>query len=348
MAYSRDFPPPSGLRPGKRKRDMRTGNAGLEMASSPRNLAGATTSFSRSPSERVQLALAGLSDTDRDPTRGARHFPHGALQDEDDGGCQPSKGNKRGPTVQMRLDLLLQLDEMLGRGNIVRAERTFWLLLQLRPKNKPMDVRQDGIWAAGAEILMRSGEEQVYSSIPRDGFCIPATWGPSASIDRVKAYFEDLIHLYPYDSKFPDSTSAPDFQSAMLRCEIYKVHIEYTSGLARAEKEAGIWRRRHLAETLDEAAPKREDEWQGEDHLRMQALHTMEDITRRMDIFIQLHPYRNNNDFLRLRETASLYAADLLKTASQITSSQSNKTKGGRQLPVGNFRSFVPKLGLIT
>ncbi|KAM4064746.1 hypothetical protein HRG_004898 [Hirsutella rhossiliensis] len=259
---------------------------------------------------------------------------------------------------------------MLDRGNIVRAERTYRLLLQFRPGGRPMDVRQHNMWAIGAEILMRAGEkpprsqdtngspadragdeEQSHSSrapIPHSGFFIPARWGSSANINGVKAYFEALIQQYPYDHKFPSSVSAPDFQLAMLGCEIYNVHAECTTGLARAEKGAGTWHGRRLAERPDKAAPgrqsetlkhpDRDDEEQEEDgrqakvEVRMRALVTMEDITRRMDVLMQALPYRKNDDFLRLRATASLYAADLLMTTPQMTSSERNETERRRQL----------------
>lgn len=363
---------------GKRKRVQAMGSGSLAIASSQRDAAGAATPFARSPSERIQLSLAGLSDTDRDTTRGVRHFPHGALAAEHDRGQrdddgdedQPSKKKPAGAAAvgngEKYFDVLLRsLHQMLGRGNLVRAERTYRLLFQLRPGGRPLDVRQHNIWALGAEILMRAGEKPAISPesdgnpateaggerqghcrrapIARDGFIIPARWGSSANIDKVKAYFEALIQRYPYDPKSPSKISALDFQLAMLGCEIYNVHLEYTAGLAKAGKEAGTRHGQHPAEKLDEAASgetsnHRGDVWQkdagrqAKAEARERALSAMEDIARRMHSLLQALPYRKNNHFLRLRTTASLYTADLLTTTSQMTSSQRSETENRRRL----------------
>ncbi|KND86861.1 hypothetical protein TOPH_08510 [Tolypocladium ophioglossoides CBS 100239] len=373
---------------GKRKRAQSTDALGSSWSPFP---SGAINPFSRSPGERLQLSVAGLSDTDKDPTREIKHFPHRGLDpgtaesaqesEPDDGGedqqldveggntsTRPSlerNGERRAAAVDGggHLDVLLRsIHQFLDQGDVAKAARAYGLILQLRPGSRPIDVRQHNLWAMGAEILMREGEETPSrrrrqqhqrqqqqgeavhtasdeSSPGYTGIRMPARWGSPANIKKVKAYFETLIQKHPYDHKFARSVSALDFQLALLGCEIYNVHAEHTAALALASSG------HHLADDVEQPVEFISDDAHAPgahdhqarlrahtDRLRGQALAAMRDITARMDTLMQQLPYYKDNHFLRLRATASLYAADLLVPTSQTTSPQRYDAENRRQL----------------
>ena len=174
---------------GKRKRAGSAAADAVESLGSRHSPAtGATNPFSRSPSERHQLRVAGLSDMEEDPTPGIKHFPHrgfgrrtfieGAESDVERGGENfdddehgqpaplPPKANQgagRSTPADRRgghLDVLLRsIHQLLDRGDVARAAKAYALVLQMRPGSRRVDVRQHGLWALGAEILMREGED---------------------------------------------------------------------------------------------------------------------------------------------------------------------------------------------
>ncbi|POR36658.1 Uncharacterized protein TPAR_03154 [Tolypocladium paradoxum] len=367
---------------GKRKRAPSTDAVGSSWSLAPSD--GAINPFSRSPWERLQLSVAGLSDTDEDPTREIKDFPHrgfdrgtpGSAQESepDDGGegqqsdVEERNSERRVAAVDCggHLDVLLRsIHQFLDQGDVAKAARAYGVILQLRPGSRPIDVRQHSLWAIGAEILMREGEEPPSrrrrrqqqqhgeaahaasdeSSPGCTGIRTPARWGSPANINKVKAYFETLIQKHPYDHKFTRSVSALDFQLALLGCEIYNVHAEHMAALARADEDAGGWDGHHLADDVEQPVEFISDDVHGQgahehqarlrahkDRVRTQALAAMRDITKRMDTLMQQLPYYKNNHFLRLRATASLYAADLLVPASQTTSPQRSDAENRRRL----------------
>lgn len=145
--------------------------------------------FSRSPSERRQLALAGLQDTDEDPTKEIESFPHRGVSrgltlvpqagegldygaahtqlEEADGMNRDDRKRTTERRVRSihhgsQLDTLLRsIHQLLDRGEIKKSARLFAVLLKLRPDSRPIDMRQHNIWAIGTEIIMREGEEAL-------------------------------------------------------------------------------------------------------------------------------------------------------------------------------------------
>ncbi|ODA78495.1 hypothetical protein RJ55_05876 [Drechmeria coniospora] len=245
---------------------------------------------------------------------------------------------------------------------MVKATRAYDVLLQLRPGSRTMDVRQHSMWAIGAELLMRqcenepsqdkNGEESSSTPTPTPeisrGRGLPS-WGQPTNLDRVKAYFEALIQQHPYDHKFPRNVSALEFHLALLGCEIYNIHAEQQSALARLPVHAepacrnpqpspagnpeNAQTRVPGLEPRDFAGHAEGPDGESnvnpfEDSIRKQALAGMRDISDRMDSLMQELPYRKNNQFLRLRATAALYMADLLvPPSSQITGANHHEAR---------------------
>lgn len=297
--------------------------------------------LSHSPSTIRQFALAGLSETDTDPAQRIPDFPHRGLDRgaagrnvEPDSDEESEQDDQKKPKKKSReagrgghFEVLLQsIHQFLDQGDIEKAARAYGLLLQLRPLGGPVDIRHHSLWAIGAEILMREGEdkaqkeeftEEVTENLTAT---TPRRWGRAANMNKVKAYFDTLIQQHPYDYRRPRNISAVDFWLAMLSCEVYNTHTEHVMALSRLNEAARDWDEEDPSfESFGDEGFKTEESGEREarlkrrqDELRLQALATMGDITKRMDGLMRDLPYSKNEHFLRLRAMASLYVADLV------------------------------------
>ncbi|KJZ78104.1 hypothetical protein HIM_02741 [Hirsutella minnesotensis 3608] len=365
---------------GKRKRTQDNGNDVTAELKSSAASGASSGPFTRSPLERSQLSLAGLSDADKDPTSEIESFPHRPFvdkdlnldsvwtQDHESEEQAPEAVDKRGKREVTAgaapgkpLDTLLRsVHQLLDEGNIARAEKVFSLILQQRPGSRPIDVRKHKIWAIGAEILMRSGEGSSGSQPSQRGESralsdedrgrngrSPAAshdasasdiWGFSSNLGKVMAYYEALIQQFPYDHRYPNNVAAPDFQVAMLNCEVYHAYRDYTAAVSEIEEEAA----QGPAWPAGNGAGGEDFEAQGDDEsyadtadqrgqLRQQALVRMQEISRQMDGLLETPLYKKNNNFLRLRVTASLYLADLLAPRSHMSSGERGQAEKAQQ-----------------
>ncbi|KFH44568.1 hypothetical protein ACRE_046700 [Hapsidospora chrysogenum ATCC 11550] len=310
--------------------------------------------FSRSPGQLLQFSIAGLTDTDEDPSLEIRDFPHrgfgyghqqgsrttdsevdveGAESGEPEVPATVRGGRTDKPravTVRERqINVLVQsIHQFLDRGEIAKAARAYGLVLQLRPRGLPIDIRHYNLWAIGAEILMRDGETPSSEASVGDVVNAPghssmrqARWGYATNMNKVKAYFETLIQRYPYDYRMPHKISAVDFQLAMLSCEIYNAHAEHVISLRHLGAESQDWDEDTDAamadddgddDLVDDPRQRREARLNGlKDEARKRALAAMRDIAARMDNIAKTQPFPKNQSFLKLRATASLYMADL-------------------------------------
>ncbi|KAL7949809.1 hypothetical protein V8C42DRAFT_183242 [Trichoderma barbatum] len=215
-------------------------------------------------SNDAQLALAGLSEPDENPRLSVKQFPHRGLDPEDperrhqsgsESGQQKSR--LRDDDRKGHLDVLLRATEQfLAQGDIAKAAKAFGIVLQLRPRAQPIDIRLHHLWSIGSEILMRQKEQlqesdQQFTKLTKvsihqtrsaggngDGFQMAASrWGSSSNMSELKSYFEILIRQHAYDHKLPNKLSAADFWLALLSCELSTIYAEHLRGIARLEAE---------------------------------------------------------------------------------------------------------------
>ncbi|CAK7202408.1 hypothetical protein SEUCBS139899_005131 [Sporothrix eucalyptigena] len=131
--------------------------------------------------------------------------------------------------------------QLAGPIGLVRAKRAFGLLLRTEVKGKPLDLRRNYLWAMGAEILMREGEDEDEKAGlggkrgQRDRL---RRWGSAANLPRVRAFYEDLIQQHPYNRLWPRSVSALTFWPAMAGTELYNIHAEAKLAMERLNDKA--------------------------------------------------------------------------------------------------------------
>lgn len=337
MSSSPELPP--ALRPQSQKRKR---TASIPDHNSYRSTSVRSDSInprSHSPSTIRQLSVAGVAIEDDDPTRHISHFPHRPLPraaehdeveesewtDADAANDEPKKKTKRKvrePLTGHCAVLLRVIYENLDRGDIEGASRLYGHLIQMRDRAMPISVRQNNLWAIGAEILMREGERpaeprSAVSEQSKEQELGQRRWGRAANMPKVRAYYDSLIREFPFDYRKPDATNAVDFWLALINCEFYNTYTEQVLALERiddpdasdqpddspdedgSENVAGMSNRR------SDAANKRKED------LRRRTLAAMEGLASKMDELMTEPPYSKHDEFKRLRAMISLYNADL-------------------------------------
>ncbi|KAM0248797.1 hypothetical protein ACHAP5_003287 [Fusarium lateritium] len=329
---------------------------------------GSINPLSHSPGIIAQFAIAGLSQTDEDPSQRIRDFPHrgltehgasavepGSEEDPETEGDEAARPKSKKTTSRKRgghFDVLLQsTHHFLERGEIDKASRTYGLLLQLRPSGLPVDIRHHHLWAIGAEILMREGENSSREDEQQDDDkpACRKRWGSAANMNKVKAYFDTLIQQHPYDYRTPKVVSALDFWIALLSCEIYNTHTEHVLALDRVARDAEDGHRRGSLEHDDSYGSDDTDSIearlvQRKEGLRVQALSAMQDITKRMDVLLQDYPYSRDQHYLRLRAMASLYIADLVLPIGSVSTFQIHEGQKARSMEQESARTYLESI----
>ncbi|KAL1901634.1 hypothetical protein Cpir12675_000324 [Ceratocystis pirilliformis] len=142
-----------------------------------------------------------------------------------------------GPEAEVRRYLDPMLDAiyiLLDRDEVTRAQRLFAAVLRLpalEDADARIDIRRYNMWAIGAELLMRAGEEERAETESRMGKSPRKRWGCSANMPRVREYFQQLILQYPWKLSISLGLTAKDFWLALLSCEVYDAYIEHVLAL---------------------------------------------------------------------------------------------------------------------
>ncbi|KAJ4314121.1 hypothetical protein N0V84_009055 [Fusarium piperis] len=324
---------------------------------------------SHTPGIVAQFAIAGLSETDLDPAQQIPDFPHRGLdrksvgridtepeEDPDTEDADEDAAPAKKKTPQRRrgghFDVLLQsIHHFLDQGDIEKASRAYGVLLQLRPLGRPVDLRHHSLWAIGAEILMRQGEQHTHpqDGKSRDAKASPKRWGRAENMNKVKAYFDTLIQQHPYDYKHPQSISALDFWHALLSCEMYNTHTEHVLALGRLARDADQDSRRGSfghddSFGSDDTEAQESRLAQRKEELRLQALGAMKDVTKKMDELMRDMPYSRNQHYLRLRAMASLYIADLVLPTGPTSAVRFQQAQRAREMEQKAARDELQKI----
>lgn len=268
-----------------------------------------------------QLHVAGLTENDLLPSTYIPGFPHRPIRpshgpqqadnndDDHHDGRRKKLAAQRGRDAQeQHLGVLIAVIlRSLDQDDLPRAKRAFGLLWRTQVQSKPVDLRRQGLWTLGAEILMRDGEADAK---PR--------WGSAANMPQLRAYLECLIRQYPYNRLHPTAISDLDFYPVLFGCEVYNGWVEHKLALQRLEADAETW----SDDGVKFEPPQEDDDEQHlparERHLRdekvrlkTQALATMRGLAARMDALMENAPYNRSVEILRLRGMVALYIGDL-------------------------------------
>ena len=146
---------------------------------------------------------------------------------------RPVSGPPRndGPRLQHLAALSAILHRCLLQGDYLRASRAWALLLRSKVNGHPMDVRDQGRWGIGAEILLQKGLSQRRDLLS-DGRGSPLREYDEMStkdtkskyIERLRPaqdYYERLIVQYPYRKRSKNAIGPLEFYPALFGLRMF-------------------------------------------------------------------------------------------------------------------------------
>lgn len=289
-----------------------------------------------SPGEAHQYRVAGLPFDQELP---GGNFPHAASKD------LPSRQETKHEVLRglstlsppvyppqsaahrgnLRLQHFAVLSAILHRcllqRDYLRAGRVWGLILREEYGGNHIDVRNEGRWGIGAEILLRRGR-QLSDLASASRTTEDESSQPTASsnvcftrqgFEDAKLYYENLIIQHPYRKVAPDAISALHFYPAMFGLWIYVTQEE-----SKAAQD--LLHRQPAEDSSDELSG--EEGYDGDDtsskrrrkaaaEIRERELEHAQQIAARMDDILVSPPYSDSPEILELRGMVSLWIADL-------------------------------------
>jgi hypothetical protein len=250
----------------------------------------------------------------------------------------------RGASLRMQHFAVVStiLHRCLFEGDYVRASRAWGMMLRDEFGGLAVDIRTDGRWGIGAEILlhrnaqvarartMATTELREDTRDRSEGSFIP--WFTRQGFEDAERYYRRIILQYPYDMKQAKSICALDFYPAMYALWIYIV-----------QAEAKIAREQIDLETASEGHASQETE--AEQIALKRELKGAADIAADLDRLMTSPPYSDYGELLRLRGMVALWIGDLqyprkspnkeniameTESSEDVTKTESqSETKGG-------------------
>ena len=274
------------------------------------------------PAERSQRRLAGQS-IDQEPP--SLPFPHKARNEDEDqvsthrqdaAGRLPQANDPSSGTLSLRLQHMAAMTAILHRsvmeGNYTRASKALGMLLRSDLKRQSVDIRSQGRWGVGAEILMWRNAAST-SRLPLQGISgtdqhsrpSALTTGSSVLSTRhgwedVKRYYDALIVQYPFHKLHPDAINALDFNIAMLGLWVYIIHEESLQQQRSSGPDEEML-------SYDEDSYIDSTEYKA----KTTELEQAKEVSATMDTLMATLPYSDDLELIRLRAMVALWTADL-------------------------------------
>ncbi|CRG86788.1 hypothetical protein PISL3812_03800 [Talaromyces islandicus] len=209
------------------------------------------------------------------------------------------------------------LHRCILEGNFARAGRAWGMLLRERIGGNLIDIRLEGRWAIGAEILFRQHPKELRAETPETISISDKPLFTRQGFEAAKAYYEGLIIQYPYRKHAPNSVSSVHFYPAMFSLWIYVVDTESMNAREAAENEEDDAASDNLSETGDVSMSDSIED-QGRTlsariaRIRSKELNEALEIAARMDELLISPPYSDSPELLQLRGMVALWIGDLL------------------------------------
>lgn len=207
------------------------------------------------------------------------------------------------------------LHRCMLKGDWKRAERAWSLLIRTEIAGRGIDVRRNGRWGIGAELLMRRGAAQDRDarrgSIDDDDAStfrndvdavedeLPQFTDQGFQLAR--EYYERMILQYPHTPQTMHSLNATAIYPALFNIWIYEV------------QDRSRRARQHRSSSSDDGSNESKSEGHDRDfrEIRIQELKEATRITERMDELLLSPPYDTSTSILRLRGMVALWVSDL-------------------------------------
>lgn len=219
----------------------------------------------------------------------------------------------------------------------MRAGRALGMILRDEVDGKPLDIRQEGRWSIGAEILllqdadMRSTQWR-HSPSPSEyrekADQRTRAWPRRKSFKAVKRYYENLIVQYPFQKRDPSAVSSSDFYSAMFRLWISVVRQEVSlrDDKARSIEDESDEGFEHDPESRHDLGPLIDGSRSSEQEVSLTELEQASEIADKLDSIMQTYPYREDPTLQELERIVHLWIEDLQKASTPSIEQQEAKT----------------------
>ena len=217
------------------------------------------------------------------------------------------------------------MHKFLARGDYIRAGRAWGMLLRAEVKGHPPNIRSNGLWGLGAELLSYRGVQlrQLQNPPKNDleDFANPRfaerASHYSTNIDQAqfsregfegaKAYYDRLILQHPWRKWLPDALSSLYFYPVMFGLWISFVQDQHLTALARLSQGLENW---SDSDTVSECT---DEEWKS---IKKQSIYdssfkASKAIVQRLDELIVSFPYSDSVTLWRLRAMVALWMGDL-------------------------------------
>ncbi|KAK1069524.1 hypothetical protein LTR12_004572 [Friedmanniomyces endolithicus] len=204
-------------------------------------------------------------------------------------------------------NLMTLLHTCMLRGDWKRALRAWGLLLRTEIGGRAVDVRQQGRWGIGAELLMRRDAELPALPTPLDPDESVVLSFSDAGFKAARDYYKRLILQYPHTPRTQHNVNALTFYPALFNIWIYEVQDRARRG-------------------RQEAALERPTQSESPEHTigatiadRKQELEEALPVADRMDELLVSPPYDSSTVLLYLRGMVGLWLADLYAGSSNAS-----------------------------
>lgn len=166
----------------------------------------------------------------------------------------------------------------------------------------PVDLRNHGRWAIGAEILLRrkpgSDEETNTDVFSEEGF------------ELAREYYERLIVQHPTRKQAPHAVDQRSFYPAMFSLWIQEV-CEKSKRARRQNEEQAQPRSRSMSIDSSDGLPT-DDARSREEAVQVSELAQAMGIADRLDDLVKSPPFDKQASLLQLRGTVALWISDLI------------------------------------
>jgi RNA polymerase I specific initiation factor len=217
------------------------------------------------------------------------------------------------------------LHRSLMEEDFVRAGRALGMILRDETGGLPTDIRAEGRWGIGAEILIRQDAQVQHTRRERSGSSSLdqskngekklKAWFTRRGFEDAKKYYERLIVQYPFYKQNPDGVSALDFYPAMFGLWIYVVHQEAKLKTLNSEPVAdGSYEDDELRDETASSGIGTSSRHQSV----LEELSQAKEIGDRMDSVMSSLPYRDHAELIDLRRMVKIWIHDLEEAFSKL------------------------------
>ena len=237
------------------------------------------------------------------------------------------------------------LHRCMLKGDWQRASRTWALLIRTEIAGRGIDVRRNGRWGIGAEMLMRRGAQRNQD----DNFGSPENedCGEAANVEQpqfsdegyklAREYYERLILQYPHAPYSQRSLDAATIYPALFNIWIYEVQDR--SKRARWMLDSSV----STSDDFGGNSPSG-NAFIAEQNSRLERIRSKEleqalPIAQRMDELLISPPYDTSPVLLQLRGMVAVWISDLHNELAELIPDRLEPSDVPKQNAVGEYEA---------